>query len=47
MAGFNMPQNFVVTNFLHVMKLLDLKRKQKSESIISLNYSLQCLTNES
>lgn len=33
MTGFNLLQNFVVTNLLHVMKLLDLNRTQNTKTI--------------
>lgn len=37
MTGFNLLQNFVVTNLLHVMKLLDLNRTQNHNE--KLNFS--------
>lgn len=32
MPCFNLLQNFVVTNFLHIIKLLDLNRKHSNNS---------------
>lgn len=44
MTGFNLLQNFVVTNFLHVMKLLYLNRTQNHNltqitAVFELTYS--------
>lgn len=37
MTGFNLLQNFVVTHLLHVMKLLDLNRKNNYNKQVSFS----------
>lgn len=40
MTGFNLLQDFVVTNLFHVMKLLDLKRTQHHDELCDFTYSM-------
>lgn len=46
MTSFNLLQNFVVTNLLHVMKLLDLNRTQNHNKLFHLTDYCNVLTLE-